>query len=197
VKKRYVLVFLLIGAVLGGAVGLLMQTKLFESYITMSKDYVNEDWNRMEYFLNQSVDRIIELEKMMKKDGIKINKEDFDQVVSTRSRILGADSLAEKAELLEELEYEMNRVIEFYNKKMDLRRERFFYLRWGIETEKLIEEYKKYRDRYRNTVNEYNHRIKSLFFSGIAKSKGHFELPLIDESKIAAVQLATEPYTRD
>ncbi len=196
-KKRYILIFILIGAILGGAAGLSMQIKLFEAYITAARDYVHEDWNRMEYFLNQTVDQTIELEKMMKKDNIKRDKADFDRVVSVRSRILGADSLFEKAELLEELEYDINRILEFYNKKMDLRRERFFYLQWGIDTKEYIEEYKKYRNRYRNTVNEYNHRINSFFFSTIAQSKGHFKLPLIDESKIAAVQLATEPYTRD
>jgi len=121
----------------------------------------------------------------------------FDAPIDTRSLFLGSDTLEEKTNLLKKLEKEIQKVIDYYNVRMDLRNKRFAYIEWGMFTGKYMDEYIKYKNRYLDIAVEFNEKIKKFPFKGIAKKKGYKELPLIGENKIAKVKLNKERYTRE
>jgi len=197
VKKITTLILVLIGMAIGGFISLVMFNRVFTQSLTNLRDYSVEDWGRMEYYVSKIVDRTIKYREMMDKDKMKYDPKPFDEAVGARSIILGGDTLKDKAAHINRLEESINTIIAEYNKKMELRRERFYYLEWGLVTKEFIHEYKIKRNHYRDTVSEYNFRIKTMPFVLLAKPKGFTELPQIEESKLTAVQLATEEYSDD
>jgi len=197
VKKITTLILVLIGMAIGGFISIVMYDKVFTESLKRLKDYTVEDWGRMEYYASKIVDRTIKYREMMDKDKMKYDPKPFDEAVAARSVILGGDTLKDKAAHIGRLEEAINTILEEYNKKMELRRERFYYLEWGMVTKEFIHEYKIKRDHYRDTVNEYNFRIKTMPFVLFAKGKGFEELPQIEESRLTAVQLATEEYSEN
>jgi hypothetical protein len=195
IKKLTILIFVLIGFAIGGAVGIVFYDKLFTKYLTTMKENVDEDWGKMQYYSSKIVDRLITLKEMMTRDKLKYDTELFDTPVATRSKMLGADTLKEKAVILSQLEGDIDKALEFYNKQMKLRHDRFYYLDWGLTTKEIAKSYIERRDHYRDTVGEYNFRIHTMPFVLISKNKGYADLPMIGDSKLTAVQLTTEEYS--
>lgn len=193
-KKIYTLVLVLLGAALGLILAFLLYYNMFAAYLKTTNTHVTHDWLRMEHFSSKIADQTIKLRKKFIEDKIKFEPEKFDAVLNARSVLIGAEKLADKAKALEELENAINGVNEIYSPMMDLRRARFSYYEWGLITNEYIEEYNHYRDTYRDSVNEYNFRVISFPLSLIAKMEKYGTQPLIDESKINAVQVATEKY---
>ncbi len=193
-KKIYTLVLVLLGAALGLLLGFLLYYNMFTFYLKTTSTQVKHDWLRMEYYVNKIADQTIKLRKKFIADKIKFDPEKFDAVLNARSVMIGSEKLADKAKALEELENAINGVIDIYNPMMELRRARFSYYEWGLITKEYIEEYNHYRNTYRDSVNEYNFRVISFPLSLIAKMEKYDTQPLINESKINAVQVATEKY---
>lgn len=139
--KSVILFFVLIGFLLGGAIGIIYYDKLFEVYLLKLKSYVIEDFKRIEAYANKVVDQAIKLRKMLSDNKIKYDNSIFERVIDTRSRLIGADSIQEKVEYLTKFEDDFNKIMEFYNSRMDLRNKRFGYIEWGIATQEYVKEY--------------------------------------------------------
>ncbi len=196
-RGSFVLFFILIGFILGAGIGIIYYDKLFEVYLTTLKSYVMEDYKRTEAYANKVVDQAVKLRKMLADNKIKYDNLIFEKIFDTRSRLLGSDNMQEKAEYINKYEEDFNKILEFYNLRMDLRNKRFGYIEWGMETGKYIKEYVYNKDRYRDSSKEYNEKLKKFPLILITKRKNFNSYPELSASIIIEPRLRTEKYVKD
>jgi len=196
-QSLLILVFVLIGFVIGGAIGWFYYNKLFDTYLAAMHKYIEQDWSKVEYYSNRATDQVIILKKMLVKDKVKFSRAMVNDVIDARAKVIGADSLEEKNEVLVELEKALNEVMIFYNKRMDLRNKRFGYIEWGMITIPYIEHYNDHKNNYIDAVADFNNKISRRFFKSAAKRKGYGPLPVAKQSYITAVKINTEKYQKD
>ncbi len=190
-------IFVLVGFMLGGLVAYFYYGNLFRVFVTTQRDYITQDWSKVEYYANRASDQVIELKKMLEKDNVKHKEAPLDGVTDIRSRLIGADNVKEKVELLGGLEKSLNEVMEFYNKRMDLRNKRFGYIEWGMITSQYIEEYNDYKARYIESALEFNDRISRFPFKGTAKKEEIKPFPVSEGGGLKHVKVNTEEYSKD
>ncbi len=188
--KMYML--FIIGVAIGGAIGFIAYNMLFETEFSNLQRNIETDWDKVITNLNMTTDQVINLKKLLIQDKEKFDVKKFDEVISLRAEILGTDKWEERTELLNQIEEAMNRVIEFYNDRMDLRAKRFYYVEWGMLTDKYKEQYNEAKNEYIDEVHEYNVKLKRLPYSMIAKRKKLVEISQPEQSRITTVQVATE-----
>jgi len=193
-EKSVVLFFVLVGFLLGGAIGIIYYDKLFEVYLSKLKSYVIEDFKKTEAFANKVVDQAIKLRKMLSDNKIKYDNSIFEKVIDTRSRLIGADSIQEKVEYLTKFEDDFNKIMEFYNSRMDLRNKRFGYIEWGMTTQDYVKEYAYNKDKYRDDVKEYNEKLKKFPLTLVSKRKNFTSYPELEANKIIEAKLKLEKY---
>ena len=200
-KKKFsfvqvqIILFTLVGFSLGAVLSFFYFDQLFDAFMVQKLQYIEDDWSRTEYFANRLADQTIALKKLLTDDKIKkVDYEAFNSAIDIRSRIIGGDTLAEKVPLLKKFEEEINRVIAFYNSRMDLRNKRFSYIEWGNMTREYIKEYEPTKPAYNEAADDFNGKLKIFPYSWAAKKKKYKVLPLAEEGKITPVQMATEKY---
>ena len=188
--KMYML--FIIGVAIGGAIGLFAYNMLFEREFSNLQRNIETDWDKVITNMNMTTDQVINLKKLLIQDKVKFGIKKFDDVISLRAEILGTDKWEERTKLLDQIEDAMNGVIDFYNNRMDLRAKRFYYVEWGMLTDKYKEQYNEAKNEYIDEVHEYNVKLKMLPYSLIAKREKLAEIPQPEESRITTVQVATE-----
>lgn len=197
IGSNYILFFVLIGFIIGSGIGIIYYDKLFEVYLTTLKNYAMEDFKKTEAYANKVVDQAVKLRKMLSDNKIKYDNTIFEKVFDTRSRLLGSDDIKEKAEYIKKYEEDFNKVLEFYNSRMDLRNKRFGYIEWGMETGEYLKEYVYNKDRYRDAAKEYNEKSKKFPLTLITKRKNFSSYPELDANKIIEPKIKTEKYIKD
>src|SRR5208283_4041679 len=165
---------------------------LFEREFSNLQRNIETDWDKVITNMNMTTDQVINLKKLLIQDKVKFGIKKFDDVISLRAEILGTDKWEERTKLLDQIEDAMNGVIDFYNNRMDLRAKRFYYVEWGMLTDKYKEQYNEAKNEYIDEVHEYNVKLKMLPYSLIAKREKLAEIPQPEESRITTVQVATE-----
>ncbi len=196
-RGSFILFFVLIGFILGAGIGIIYYDKLFEVYLTTLKSYVIEDYKRTEAYANKVIDQAVKLRKMLADNKIKYDSFIFEKIFDTRSRLLGSDNIQEKVEYINKYEEDFNKILEFYNSRMDLRNKRFGYIEWGMETKEYIKEYVYNKDRYRDSSKEYNEKLKKFPLTLITKRKNFVSYPELKASIIIEPKLKTEKYVKD
>ena len=66
-QQVQILIFVLVGFILGGLIGLFYYNNLFDAYLTTMRKYIDEDWSKVEYYANRATDQVIRLKKMIEK----------------------------------------------------------------------------------------------------------------------------------
>ncbi len=196
-KGSYILIYIILGFLLGAGIGFVYYNKLFEIYLTTLKNYALEDYKKTEAYANKIIDQAVKLRKMLTDNKIKYDNAIFEKIFDTRSRLLGADNINEKVLHLKEYEENFNKILEFYNSRMDLRNKRFGYIEWGIETKEYLEEYVFNKDRYRDSSKEYNEKLKKIPLTLITKRKKYSPYPELSASIIIEPKIKTEKYIKD
>lgn len=190
-----IVIFTLLGFALGAFISVISMLGLFDNYMASTLKYIEDDWSRTEYFANRLADQTIAFRKMLSEDRVKkVDYAAFDKAVDLRARMIGGDTLEDKVPLLKGFEEEINKVIEFYNGRVDLRKKRFSYIEWGNATKEYIKEYEHTIPAYNEAADDFNGKLKLWPYNWNAKKKMYKVLPLTEEGKITPVQTATEKY---
>jgi hypothetical protein len=192
-----IFVFFIVGAALGSFLAYIYFGWLFGVYVENTRKYLDQDWVKVQYYSNRVVDQIIRLKKMMTTDKVKFDGSIFDAAIDTRSRIIGTDKLDEKTILIDQLEPEINDVLKYYNKRLDLKSKHFRYVEWGMLILPYIEEYNEDKAIYIAAVSSYDNMISKLPFKLVAKEKKLAVLPVPEESSITEVKTNREVFERN
>jgi hypothetical protein len=190
-------IFFGIGAVIGLVVAVFYFNWLFKSYVKSQRMYIDQDWVKVQYYMNRAVDQAIKLKKMAVADKVKFDFTIIDDAVDTRSRMIGTNVTAEKVKYLVMLEPQLNRLIDYYNGRLDLKNKRFGYIEWGMITAQYLDEYGEHRERFVDSVIQYNDLIKRFIFKGVAKGLKLGPIPEVDENTFPPVKTNREEYYRD
>jgi hypothetical protein len=200
-KKKFsfvqlqIIIFTIVGFALGIFISTVYYDQLFELFMAQRLKYVEDDWSRTEYFANRLADQTIALKKLLTDDRIKkVDYAPFDSALDLRSRMIGGDTLDDKVPLLKDFEADVNRIIAYYNSRMDLRNKRFSYREWGMITAQYSKDFEEAKPKYNVDADDFNGKIKIFPYSWVAKKKKYKALPLTEEGKITPVQTATEKY---
>ena len=204
-KKKFtfvqaqIIIFTILGFGIGAFLSYFYFTGLFEGFMSQRLKFIEQDWSWVEYSANRLADQVIALKKLLTQDKIKkVDYEHFDRAIDIRSRIIGGDQLGDKVPLLKEFEQEINKVIEYYDSRMDLRKKRFSYIEWGNMTQEYIKEYEPTKPVYNDDADDFNGKLKIFPYNYIpfwSSNKTKYKvLPLTEEGKITPVQTATEKY---
>jgi hypothetical protein len=186
--------FFLVGAALGLLISFFIFDKALETSVRNLKAGVDDAWTVTQLRLNKVVDQAIVLRKKYVDDKVKADYGMFDSVIDSRSRLLGTEDETEKAELIASIEKDYNRIIEYYNSRIDLRGKRFTYILWAYETQKIIEEYAEYMEAYRKEVDNFNIQIKRFPLDMMAKRNKFSAYPLPHECAFKEFETRTEKY---
>jgi len=192
-----ILIFMGIGTVIGLVIGYFYFDWLFGEYMLTVRKYIDNDWAKVQYYSNRVVDQGIVLKTMMHKDKVQYEPSIFDELLDARARLIGADKLEDKSRIVSDLENKMNKLIEYYNSRMDLKNMRFGYIEWGIITGPYIDEYNEYKTRYAESVSLYNSKVKKFPFKGAAAKKQLTALPDIETGTVMIVNYDREEYKKD
>lgn len=184
----------LIGMGLGAVISWILYDKALNTSLINMKHNVDSAWHETLLRLNKVVDRAIILRKKYVDDKVKADYAMFDNVIDTRSRLLGTEDETEKAALIAQVEEEFDTIIKFYNSRMDLRNKRFTYIQWALETEPLIAEYKEYMEKYRKEVDNFDIQIKRFPLNWLAKRNKFSAYPLPEEPEFTPFENRTEKY---
>jgi len=187
-------VLFIIGIAIGAAIGLVAYNIFFESEFGRIQQNIATDWGNVIENITATTDQAINLKSLLIQDRVKFDTTIFDEVIDLRGRLLGLNNEQwdKKTELLAKIENAMNKVIEYYNGRMDLRIKRFYFIEWGMQTTKNIENYSAAKNEYIDQVHEYNVKLKRIPYNLIAMKKKLAEIPQPEESRITTVQVATE-----
>jgi hypothetical protein len=187
-------IFFGVGALIGGALALFYFNWLFGAYVSTQRKYIDQDWVKVQYYMNRAVDQAIKLKKMMTQDKVKFDSTIIDDAIDTRARMIGTNKTEEKIQYLIKLEPELNRIIEYYNGRLDLKNKRFGYIEWGMITTQYIDEYGEHRERFVDSVLQYNDLITRFIFKGAAKSRKLGAIPYVTENTFPEVKTNREEY---
>ncbi len=190
-------IFVLVGMILGGLLGIFYFGKLFETYLETQHKYIVQDWSKVEYYANRATDQVIKFKKMVIKDKVKMSKAQMDKAINARARLIGSDNLDEKTDSLKKLEKALDKIMKLYNSRMDLRNKKFVYVEWGTVTVDYIDAYNIHKNRYIDAAADFNDKIRKFPFDGVAKSKGYKAFPLAEISELSNVTVDTEKYQKD
>ncbi len=192
-----ILVFFIVGASIGLAIGLFYFNWLMTEYVVSTRRIIDQDWVKVQYYANRVGDQAVKLKKMAAQDKVKFDFEKTDNVIDARSRMIGSDRIEDKAKFLTELEAAISALIGYYNGRMDLKDRRFSYIEWGMITAKYIDEYNENRMRYAESAVAYNNVVSKWPFSGIAKGKKLGLVPIGGGNGIEEVKLNREEYEKN
>ncbi len=192
-----ILIFMGIGTVIGLVIGYFYFDWLFGEYMLTVRKYIDNDWAKVQYYSNRIVDQAIVLQNMMHKDKVAYDSSIFDELLDARARLIGADKLEDKGRILSDLEKKMNKLIEYYNSRFDLKNMRFGYIEWGIITGPYIDEYNEHKVRYADSVALYNSKVKKFPFKGAATKRQLTVLPEIETGTVMIVNYDREEYKKD
>jgi hypothetical protein len=191
-----ILIFFCIGIALGTALSWFYFNWLFDKYVMTQRQYLDQDWVKVQYYSNRIVDQVIKLKKMMAADKAKYDSAVLDAAIDTRSRIIGSNSLEEKTMLLGQIEPQINEIIKYYNKRLDLKNKRFGYIEWGMITTQYLDEYNEHKETYVASVTAYDNLIAKWPFGDAAKRQKLSGIPIAEESKITEVMTNREEYEK-
>jgi len=191
-----IFVFIIVGFAIGVVLSFFLYKGVFETYLSQQRKYIEQDWSNVEYFTNRITDQVITLRKMLMADKARADYEKIDSIVDMRSRVLGGDSIDEKTPLIKDIVKDSQDMITYYNGRMDLRRKHFDYIKWGKDTQPLIDEFNDKVADYNAAADDFNGKIKIFPYSWIAKEKKYKRLPLVKELILTSVQTATEEYIK-
>lgn len=186
-----------IGTVIGLVIGFFYFNWLFGEYILTMRKYIDNDWAKVQYYLNRIVDQAIVFNNMMQKDKVKYDSSVIDELVDSRARLVGVDKIEDKIKIITQLEKKINTLVEYYNSRIDLKNMRFGYIEWGIIIGNYINEYNEHKIKYAESVELYNTTIKKFLFKMSAGKRQLSELPFIKVATIIPINYNSEEYQRD
>ena len=187
-------IFFSIGALLGLVLAGYYFNFLFIKYVQVQRTYMEDDWVKVQYYANRVVDQAVKLKKMMESDKVKYDAAVIDDAVDTRAQMIGTNMVEEKINLLAKLEPQINRLIEYYNGRLDLKNKRFGYIEWGMITTQYLDEYGEHRERFVETVLAYNDLIARTIFRMAAKQAKLGPIPGVTENTFPEVKTNREKY---
>jgi hypothetical protein len=190
-------IFFAIGATLGLVLGWFYFDWLFGAYVSNDRKYIDQDWVKVQYYANRIVDQAIKLKKMAVADKAKFDYTIIDDAIDTRSRMIGTNMVEEKIKYLAKLEPELNKLIEYYNSRLDLKNKRFGYIEWGMITTQYITEYGEHRERFVESVIAFNSLISKFPFKGVAKKHKFNLIPGVEENMFPEININREEYYKN
>lgn len=190
-------IFFGIGTFIGVVLAYFYFTWLFGKYVQTQRAYIDQDWVKVQYYANRVVDQAIKLKKMMVADNVKFDSTIIDDAIDSRSRMIGTNMVEEKIKHLAKLEPELNRIIEYYNSRLDLKNKRFSYIEWGMITTQYITEYGEHRERFVEAVIAYNDLLSKTMFKRAAKSKNIGLIPGVEENIFPEIKTNREEYEKN
>lgn len=192
-----IFVFFIIGGTIGFAIGIFYFNWLTGTYVVNTRKYIDQDWVKVQYYANRVVDQVIKLKKMAVADKVKFDFTIIDDAIDTRAKMIGTNKAEERIKNLAVLEPQLNRIMEYYNGRLDLKNKRFGYIEWGMITQEYINEYGEHRERFVESVLEYNNLVSKGWFKGVAKSKKLGPVPGVEENTFPEIMTNREEYYKD
>jgi hypothetical protein len=187
-------IFCGIGMIIGLVIAVYYFNMLFIKYVQTQRTYMEDDWVKVQYYANRVVDQAVKLKKMMVADKVKYDPSIIDNAVDTRAQMIGTNMVEEKIKLLAKLEPEINKVIEYYDSRLDLKNKRFGYIEWGMITTQYLDEYGEHRERFVEAVLAYNDLIARTLFKMAAKQAKLGVIPGVTENTFPEVNTNREKY---
>jgi len=167
---------------------------LFIKYVQTQRTYMEDDWVKVQYYANRVVDQAVKLKKMMASDRVKYDSSIIDDAVDTRAQMIGTNMVEEKIKLLATLEPQINKLIEYYNARLDLKNKRFGYIEWGMITTQYLDEYGEHRERFVESVLAYNDLIARTMFRIAAKQAKLGPIPGVTDNTFPEIKTNREKY---